>query len=99
VLQSLALLNDAFMLEQAAAFAGRVLKEAGPKPEQWIERSYRIALGRAPSPEETGWSLETLHRVQDRYQSSGKPADEARRRALAAVCHTLLNTNEFLYVE
>ena len=99
VLQSLAMLNDASILQEADVFAGRVMKEAGPAAEQWMDRAYRIALGRGPSSKEMSWSLDTLHQIQDRYRGAEKPPEEARRKALAAVCQTLLNTNEFLYVQ
>src|SRR5205085_108882 len=99
VLQSLAMLNDGSILQESEVFASRVMKEAGPAPEEWMNRAYRIALGRGPSSKEMSWSLDTLHQIQDRYRGAGKPAEEARRKALAAVCQILLNTNEFLYVQ
>jgi hypothetical protein len=99
VLQSLALLNDSFMLAQSDLFAERVAREAGPSPAQRLDRAFEIAIGRAPSPKEREWSLETLHQVEDRYRGTASPREEARQKALAAVCHTLLNTNEFLYLQ
>jgi hypothetical protein len=99
VLQSLALLNDAFMLEQSDLFARRVVRESGPSPAQRLDLAFEIAIGRAPSAKEREWSLETLHQVEDRYRGAAAAPDEARQKALAAVCHTLLNTNEFLYLQ
>ena len=99
VLQSLALLNDAFMLDQAGYFAERVAQAAGSDPARRLDLAYRIALGRKPSPKEVEWSLDTLHQVTDRYRGEQTAPDQASQKALAALCHTLLNTNEFLYVE
>jgi hypothetical protein len=50
-LQALALLNDPFMVRQAQYFAGRL---AGPSDnvECQVDRAYRLALGRAATPEE-----------------------------------------------
>ena len=45
------------------------------------------------------WSLDSLHQLTDRYRSAQANPDEANQKALAALCHTLLNTNEFLYIE
>ncbi len=99
VLQSLALLNDEFMLDQADAFASRVAKAAGAEPERRIETAFRIALGRKPSARETAWGLDSLRQFTDRYRGGNAPPGEASQKALAAFCHTLFNTNEFLYVE
>jgi hypothetical protein len=99
VLQSLALLNDEFMFEQADAFAGRVVKIAGTEDQARIGAAFRIALGRAPSADEISWSLESLRQFADRHRGANDSPEEANRKALAAFCHTLLNTNEFLYVE
>ncbi|MEO8353530.1 MAG: DUF1553 domain-containing protein, partial [Chthoniobacteraceae bacterium] len=50
--QALALLNNGFIVTQAAHFAERVQAEAGPDLGAQIIRAHRLALGRSPSPEE-----------------------------------------------
>jgi len=50
--QALMLLNSAFIEQQSAAFAGRLLQDAGKDPGSQIERAYRLALGRVPTPRE-----------------------------------------------
>jgi hypothetical protein len=99
VLQSLALMNDEFMLDQSDFFAQRVVSAAGPDAESRVKLAYRIALGRQPSTKEMSWSMDSLHQLTDRFRGAQTPPGEANLKALAAVCHTLLNTNEFLYVE
>jgi len=47
--QALMLLNDPFVLRQAALFADRVKKQAGDDPASQIDLAYRIALTRPPS--------------------------------------------------
>jgi mono/diheme cytochrome c family protein len=54
--QSLALLNDAFIVRQAERFADRV-KHAGSTPAKQIDAAYRFAFQRAPSPGEMQASL------------------------------------------
>lgn len=49
-LQSLALLNDPFMLTQAGKFAERLKTSSDPGAQ--IEQAYRLALARPPKPEE-----------------------------------------------
>ena len=83
---------------------GTVTASIAPQaPAQAAERrvnlAYRIALGRQPSAKEMSWSMDALHQLTDRYRGARTPPEEANLKALAAVCHTLLNTNEFLYVE
>jgi hypothetical protein len=96
-IQSLTLLNDAFMLEQADAFAARVAAAAGA-PEKRVEAAFRLALARTPSAEETAAGLALLARVRAHLAAEKVPRAEAERRALAELCHMLLCTNEFLYV-
>jgi hypothetical protein len=51
-LQALSLLNNRFMDRASEAFAGRLRREAGEDPDRQIERAFRLAYLRAPTPEE-----------------------------------------------
>ena len=51
--QALMLLNDDFMQRQAAAFAERLVKEAGDDPARQIRRAYQLAVNREPTPRES----------------------------------------------
>jgi len=51
-LQALNMLNGGFLLDQAARFATRVEKEAGPNPEDQVRRAVLLAFGREPTPAE-----------------------------------------------
>ncbi len=112
VLQSLTLLNDEFVMEQADAFAGRVLREANESSEARIRHAWRLALAREPNREELQSSSRLLQQQSDRFRkavansetldSSSKvnAADQiVSRQALACLCHVLFNTSEFIYVE
>jgi hypothetical protein len=96
VTQSLALLNDPFLVEQAAFFAGRVAS-AAEDDQARVQAAFELALARPPAPEESAWCLELLARQQTRF-AAGLPPAEARQKALEQLCHMLLNTNEFLYI-
>jgi hypothetical protein len=98
-LQSLAMLNDAFVAEQARHFAERVEQAAGPTGERPIRTAFRLALARPPSAAETEICARLLERQAAAYREAGRPAAEAERLALVQLCQTLLNTSEFLYVE
>jgi mono/diheme cytochrome c family protein len=85
--QALLLLNSAFMEEQSAAFAERLLREGGSEPAKNVERAFRLALGRSPTQTESGIALAFLGR------------DPNYPRALARFCKLVLNLNEFVYVD
>jgi hypothetical protein len=84
--QALILLNSSFTEEQSAAFAGRLLRE-GADPARNVERAFRLALGRSPTPREAQVALAYLARDKD------------YRPALARLCKLILNLNEFVYVD
>jgi len=80
-------MNDAFVLDLAAALAARIAREISSDNETvWIERLYEIVLGRRPTSAETNVGLHFL---------AGQPNSEA----WARFCHVVLCTNEFIYVE
>ena len=99
VTQSLALLNDQFMIDQADHFAGRVLQEAGKFAQARIDRAFRIAYLRSPTTEESLWAATLLLDQQQKYEEAGVAPEDGVRKALANLCHMLLCSNEFLYVE
>jgi hypothetical protein len=109
--QPLTLMNDELVMEWSRVLAGRVLNDAGLSPEQQIERAYRLAVSRAPKPEESRLVLEFLNQqsplIAARLAKNEKapmpdsvPAGMPPERAAAFVdfCHTLLNSNEFIYM-
>ena len=81
-LQSLALMNNEFMLRQARHFADRVQREAGSQPAAQARRAFALALERQPSAAE-------LAATEAFIASDG----------LFALCRTLLNANEFAYLD
>jgi hypothetical protein len=88
--QALMLLNEKLIVDQAKVFAGRVQKEAGDNVEAIIESAYRTALGRLPNSEE---------RVALRNYLQKQAAKTTMKDAVADLCHSLLNLNEFVYVD
>ena len=96
--QALILLNSAIMDEQSGAFAARLLKEGHPDATAQVERAYRLALGRRPTPREAAIARGYLDR---QLQACGDqlPKAEAERKALTAFCKVVLNLNEFIYID
>jgi hypothetical protein len=96
-LQSLTLLNNAVILEQARFFADRVTARS-EKREKQISAAFEIAFARQPSDAEMAASLTLLEKLQARYTADKLQPEQAERHALARLCHMLLCANEFLYV-
>ena len=90
--QSLTMLNDPFVLDQARRWAERVLAEGEKPPEARVAALFQTAFGRPPTDAERSAALAFLDGQAATY---GKPGDP---RAWADLCHVLFNSKEFLYV-
>ncbi len=102
--QALYLLNDTAVREMAAQFADRVLQVASDEPAQQVQRVYWTTLSRPPSAEEQEACLQMLTRLTEQwtkeFMSSGKQSEtEATRKALTTLCHTVINSAVFLYID
>jgi hypothetical protein len=92
VTQSLALLHDDFVIEQAGFLAERAAGAvADDSVAARIDVAFQIALGRPADETERKWSEQLIERQRERSQND--------QQALTQLCHVLLNTNEFLYVK
>jgi hypothetical protein len=100
-LQSLFMLNDAFLAEQAGHFAKRIerCRATRESAEATIERAFGMALARPPNAQEAATCRALLSQQKKRYLSSGMPPGEAEHQALVQLCLTLFNTSEFLFAE
>jgi hypothetical protein len=106
--QALQLLNDKFVIGQSTLFAERLRNEMGKDAIQQINRAFRLSYGRPPDAQELEASVEflkgqaTYHQKQTaRLQDQGvDPAEipEPEKAALIDLCHSLFNSNEFIYV-
>jgi Protein of unknown function (DUF1553)/Protein of unknown function (DUF1549) len=83
--QALEMLNGATSNQLAQVFADRIHKEAGGDAER-VERTWRLALGRFPTPKEKALAMAYL---------AEKPDDSLRLKELAL---DVFNLNSFLYV-
>ena len=91
--QALAMMNSLFVRQQAEKLADRVAKSAGSDSAQAVDQAFRIALARAPTRTEAA----RLSAFLDQAAAGGSA--DARRKALAEACHTILCLNEFVYVD
>jgi hypothetical protein len=93
--QALFLLNNALVRASADALAARVKEEAGDNFAAQIDRLYWLALSRPPSAEEKGIILEELENAS----ASGSGDPDWRNRLMARLCHTIINSTAFMYVD
>ena len=95
--QALELLNNELVLDWARSLAARVSNDAGLTLEGQVDRAWRFVYSRPATTGERKEALEFLER-QRAMLSARLPAEEAQTAALADLCHMLVNSNEFLYV-
>jgi mono/diheme cytochrome c family protein len=98
-LQSLTMLNDAFVADQAKHFAGRIARCGAISNDGAIRAAYRLALARQPDSAEMTICTQLLDRQAAAFRAAGRLEREANSLALEHLCHTILNTSEFLYLE
>jgi hypothetical protein len=88
--QALELLNSELVLDWSRSLAERVMNDAGLTREAQVDRAWRFVYSRPATPEERREALEFLDR-QTAISGSQFPA-------FVDLCHMLVNSNEFLYV-
>jgi hypothetical protein len=94
--QALHLLNNATIDQLMLSFADRVVREAGTDLAGQIENCYELALTRPPTADEKQLATETLEQLRvSRIENTPDP----ERRALADLCHVLINSAEFIYID
>jgi hypothetical protein len=90
--QALELLNNELVLDWARSMAARVMNDSGITPEAAVDRAWKLAYSRLPNAEEKASALKFMER---QMKLEAKPSREA---AMADLCHMLLNSNEFVYL-
>jgi len=100
--QALLLINGNWPLARAQAFAARLerLEPASADDRGRVVLACRLAFGRPPEPDELAAAVAFLDRQAHLAGATAKRSQTtAEQNALADLCHVLLNSNEFLYVD
>ena len=104
--QALQMMNSEIIRTNSRYMAGRVIDAVGFDPAAQVDRVYLAALGRHPSDEERADGARTLDEITkawSRTLDERVPMEPKRTRAawlaLATLCHTVLNSAEFLYID
>jgi hypothetical protein len=98
-LQSLVMMNDAFVSEQAEQLAARIEVHRLDSDEERIVMLFRTTLARLPNDAEVATCSELVRRQIEACRAAGLATEPASHQALVQLCHTVLNTSELLYVE
>ncbi|MEE2739473.1 MAG: DUF1549 and DUF1553 domain-containing protein [Planctomycetota bacterium] len=94
-LQSLALLNSTFVLQQASAFARRLDRFPPDETIERIQYSFLLLLGRLPTSIEQKAAFTFIKKQQLIYHGS----QDSAAQTWSDYCQMLLATNAFLYLE
>ena len=95
--QSLILMNDSFVVEQAQIFAERAWQREETL-EARVRLAMRSALGRVPTSIRVAEAVEFVHTgARGLARDEGMPIESGERAVFADFCHVLFNLNEFVY--
>jgi mono/diheme cytochrome c family protein len=102
--QSLLLMNNTFVLQQADAMAQRIEKEVGGNRDAQFQRAWQLAFCRTPSASQSRAGVAFLQEQSAIIAASAtaKPNPESAKSdhlALSNLCQALVISNGFLYVE
>ncbi len=96
-LQALYLMNNSFVLEEARAFARRVVGETVDQDAR-IGLAYRLALGRPPGDSELQQARAFVNEFAERARQL-LPEPGAETETWTSLAHVLMCSNEFVYVD
>jgi len=109
--QALTYLNSAQGMDWARGFAARVIEQAGIDRGKQVDAAYRLAYSRPPSGKEKDTALSFLAQhepiVAERATAGEKLAvpeklptelPPAQAAALVDLCHAIMNSAEFVYI-
>ena len=91
--QSLTLLNDPFVQDQAEKWAEKMVSE-DVNDQGKIEKIYLKAFGRMPSDAEKEDALIFIEEQRNIYASD----PEAEQKSWTDYCHAVINMKEFIYL-
>jgi hypothetical protein len=95
--QSLILMNDPFVVEQAERFAERLINEQ-TDIEQRINRMFELAIGRPATPQDLGRAQDFL-RTQAAAMGLTSDRVESDVGLWRDLCHVMFNLKEFIFVD
>jgi hypothetical protein len=97
-LQALFLMNSQYIRDTAGAFAGRLCRESNDQSAR-ISRALELAYGRPASTNEIKHACDYLETYEHEAGRAGLNARKAESEAWLSYSRTILDSNEFVYVD
>lgn len=95
--QALLMMNSEFVMQSAESFATELLAEGGDDSSR-IARLYAVAYARDPSPAELSDGVTFLGKIDERLGQTESDPSHRQIRSWSILCHTILASNEFIYL-
>lgn len=86
-LQALTMYDNDFVNEEMIHMADRIRKEIGSDPREQVQYAFELAFNRLPKAEELDGALKLMEKT------------EPNANGLTALCRTLVNASEFVYID
>ncbi len=96
--QALLMMNSDFVLQMADSLADRIHRE-GESESTRLDRLVRLSFGRLPTEQERQQYSAFLAQADMSLMSLNAEESVRKRMAWSALCHTLLASNEFIYLK
>jgi hypothetical protein len=98
--QALALLNNQFIHDRSRHLASVVIGDEPDRSAQ-IRRVFEHILRRVPTPQELEMSRQHIvaQRIEFSSPDESHPTHAPELLAVASLCHVLMNSNEFIYID
>jgi hypothetical protein len=97
-LQALYLLNDAFVHEQSAGLAQRLLSERD-RPEDRVQLAWLLVLNRQPDDDEVKSALAYLSDLRQKLETAGIPDQQREPHGWQSLVRAMFRLNEFVYLD
>jgi hypothetical protein len=95
--QALFLLNSPIVHQQSEAIARRVIAQT-ESPELRIDALFRLLYARTPGDAEIGRALQFIDVARQELQTVEDPAERTQK-SWAALCRSMIASNEFVYID
>jgi len=97
--QALLMMNDPFVIQQVDALAIRIRDTAGTDPESCFEVAWQLVFGREPTDDQRRTGLKFLQEQTAAIRLGTPERSDPQQAALTDLCHALVSSNGFLYVD
>tara|TARA_Y100001956_G_scaffold42115_1_gene41154 strand:- start:8 stop:283 length:276 start_codon:yes stop_codon:yes gene_type:complete len=91
-------MNNQQVNSWASQFAQRIIEEVGVDRKQQVQAAYLRALSRQPDAQELALTMEAMDKITEIIQE-GKSPEEVNLHVLSNVCHALINSAAFIYID